>query len=176
MVRKLILTLFVMSGISQAVDVFKVSPLATRTPGLSGVELYHCNGQFVVGHEGSLCKVDINDVDAKLRNLTSDELENYAGMGKFLIKQYDNGQFSVKTAGGLNGGGAGGATAGFYIGKFLTHFVGQAGIQIAAICTGPAYPVTLAALEATCLPVIEAASNVVGLGCGVVGAVATGPV
>ena len=38
-------------------------------------------------------------------------------------------------------------------------------IQIVAICTGPAYPVTLAALEATCLPVIEAAINVVGLGC-----------
>jgi hypothetical protein len=42
-----------------------------------------------------------------------------------------------------------GAQAGFLAGKFLTHFVCHSTILIIGVCTGPAAPATIAALEAT---------------------------
>ena len=88
----------------------------------------------------------------------------------------NNGEFNLKSHGRLRGGGAGGATVGFYAGKFLVHFVGHGAMLVAAACTGPAAPATLAALEATFAVPLEAASNIGGLAGGVVGGVATGPV
>ena len=73
-------------------------------------------------------------------------------------------------------GGVGGASAGFYFGKILTHIIGHGAIQVVAICTGPGYWLTMTSLEAVYAPQIEAASNVVGLGTGVIGGAATGPV
>ena len=73
-------------------------------------------------------------------------------------------------------GGVGGASAGFYFGKFLTLFVGHGAIQVVAIASGPLYLPTLAALEGTLLPHIEVASNVVGLGTGIIVGTTTGPV
>ncbi len=74
------------------------------------------------------------------------------------------------------GGGVWGWMAGAYAGKFITHFVCHGAIFIIGGCTGPAAPATIAALELTFLPTIEAASTVVALTCGIVGGVATGPV
>jgi hypothetical protein len=98
-------------------------------------------------------------------------------MGKFKVSKFSNGEYAVRADGDLKGGGALGATGGAIFGKFLVHFIGQGVIQIAAICTGPAYPATILALEAALLPtVIEPLSNVAAIGCGIAGGVATGPV
>lgn len=81
----------------------------------------------------------------------------------------------------VSGSGAGGATAGFWTGKFLTHLVAQAGIAlvtgVVSIVATPAVGATVGlALEHTIAPVVEVTSNVVALGLGITGAVATGPV
>lgn len=80
----------------------------------------------------------------------------------------------------MKGGGIGGATAGVFIGKFVTHFVAQVGIGVATagvaiVCPPAAVPFFYAA-EATIAPAVEVASNTVAIGCGVIGGVATGPV
>lgn len=98
-------------------------------------------------------------------------------LGKLKVSKFNNGEYAIRAHGDLRGGGALGATGGALFGKFLVHFIGQGAIQVVALCTGPAYPATLVALEASVVPlIIEPLSNVAAVGFGVAGAVATGSV
>ncbi len=74
------------------------------------------------------------------------------------------------------GGGLGGATAGFYIGKYGTYAVGHGGIVIASAMTGWGCVATFIALEGQCAAPIEMASNIAALAGGIALGAATGPV
>ena len=145
---------------------------------LGNVSLYHDDSGFSIESSLGIFSIQPWFVDKLLRGITKEKLVRLLAAGAYLAvaKIGDGDEYSLKLKGRLNGGGPGGATAGFYIGKFLTHFVAHSAILVAGALTGPAAPATILSLEATFGPAIEAASNGVGLGCGLLGAVATGPV
>jgi hypothetical protein len=117
------------------------------------------------------------DVDPLLRTIDNEKLAAFYGSGCYvLVGQYTDGGFNLKAKVRGLGGGIWGAMGGAYFGKFAVHFVCHGAILIAGACTGPAAPATIAALEATFLPTIEAASTIVALSGGIAGAVITGPV
>ena len=146
MVRNLLSLILLLSvSLASATDVFKISPLAVRTPGLSGIELLHSDGQFTILKDGQLVSVNPHDVDEEIRELSSQELQLVSGMGKFLVKQFDNGEYSVKLAGGLKGGGPIVATAFYWTTKSLCWLgvgtgaaVVATGITAATVATGGA--------------------------------------
>lgn len=139
--------------------------------------IYRTDKGFFVQSGEDVIKVKPHDIDKSIRSLSVKSLASFVAAGNSIrAHKFDNGEFSLAPYGKIHGGGPGGATAGFYIGKFATYFVCHGAIQVAALCTGPAYLVTLASLEGTFLPTIELASNTVALGTGMIGAVMTGPV
>lgn len=152
------------------------TPLITSSK-LEETLLMHVNKKFFIRHKGSTQLVQSAWVDKNLRNLTTLQLANYLKHGNMLdVNKADDGSFSIKEHIKAPGGGLGGATFGFYAGKFAVHFVGHGAMLIAAALTGPAAPATYLALEATFALPLEAASNVVAVGASIATAVATGPV
>lgn len=143
---------------------------------LGAVTLRHDGMSFHVRQGGALHKVESYDVDPVLRKVNKANLGAFLKAGKIGVVKMSDGSFALHSHIQGLGGGVFGANFGFFAGKFAVHFVGQGLIQVAALCTGPAYGVTLASLEACLLPEIEAFSNVVGCATGIATAVATGPV
>ncbi len=117
------------------------------------------------------------DVDALLRKLGRQQLKQFLAQGgRIRAKRLDNGDYVLRAYVPGPGGGPIGATVGFFLGKGAVEVVGHGGIWLVSFVAGPAQPALHIALEATLGPVIEGTSNVVGLGCGIAGGVATGPV
>lgn len=144
---------------------------------LGNVGIYYRDGQWHVINEEADHLIQNCFVPPVLRKISEEALEKFFDANCYIsIEQFTNGGFHLKAHGRLLGGGVGGWLAGAYAGKFITHFVCHGAILIAGACTGPAAPATIAALEATFLPAIEAASTVVALSCGIIGGAATGPV
>jgi hypothetical protein len=131
---------------------------------------------FHVRQGGALHKVESYDVDPTLRKIDKSNLAAYLKQGKIGVVKLSDGSFALRSQMQGLGGGILGGNFGFWLGKASVHFVGHGLIQVAALCSGPAYLVTLASLEATFLPEIEAASNIVGCAAGIAVATATGPV
>jgi hypothetical protein len=137
---------------------------------------YHNNKWIAQTNNGS-APIQPCFVDKAIRNIPQDKLAKLLSMGAYLrLNKLSNDELALHLEGRLQGGGIFGANAGFFAGKFLTHFVGHGTIMVVGLLTGPAAPATITALECTFAPVIEGASNVVGLAGGVAGGVATGPV
>ncbi|KKP35373.1 MAG: hypothetical protein UR26_C0006G0057 [candidate division TM6 bacterium GW2011_GWF2_32_72] len=133
-------------------------------------------GQFYVIDEFGEHAVQNCFVDKELRNRTQQEIIEYLNSGCCIfVKKYSDGQYAIQGHVGLPGGGVGGATVGFWGGKFLVHFVGHGIIGVVSALTGPFSTATAGGLEACFFPIIESASNVVGLGAGMALAVLTGP-
>lgn len=143
---------------------------------LGSQQVMRTNKGFFVKEAGVRTKVEASLVDKDLRALSAAKISALSSRGLIKVTKCNDGAYVLRQQGNIKGGGAAGATAGAYIGKFLVHFIGHGTILIIGACTGPAAPATIAALEATCLPAIEAASNVGAIAGGVIGGVATGPV
>lgn len=146
--------------------------------GLDKINLYHDDSGFSIAHDYGITKVKPYNVDKELRGVSQKDLAKLITAQSYIsVKELNDGQdYSLKLNHRINGAGPGGATAGFWFGKVLTYGIWQGTIHLIGICTGPAYPVTVATLTASTLPIVEATSNAVALGCGVIGGVATGPV
>ncbi len=144
----------------------------------ANVKLYHSDELgFTVKKPGGLLKVlPKYDVDPMLRGKKSALIQAFCEKGGYIsLNEMNNGDFSLRSHARGLGGGPGGATVGCYLGKFLVSFVGHGAIQIVAFASGPAYLATLAGLEATFGPQIEAASQIGAITGGIIGGVATGP-
>lgn len=144
--------------------------------------LVHENNNFRVESEEGSFPIQRCYMDKELRGISPDKLAKFATAGAYLqLNKFENSSdYTLRLNGRLNGGGLLGANAGFYTGKFLVNLAGHGTIVIisagTAIVGGPAAGLAMAAaLEKTFALPIEAASNVVGLGTGIAGAVVTGP-
>lgn len=157
-------------------DLHKVSADVFAPEKLGSVKLYHGEKGFYVNHDNKIQRIQKCFTEPAFRNATKEQLEEFGKAGYFSINKMNDGEFSLKAKGRVIGGGAGGAVAGFYIGRFAVHFIAHGAIGIISLCTGPAAFATGAALEACLLPHIIAAAEVGALAGGIVGAVATGPV
>jgi hypothetical protein len=171
------LLLSLLSIQSHASQAFSIKESAVFAPQRLGqIKLRYDEQGYSVIQNGKSHKIESYDVDPLLRKMNREQLKKFQQKGLISVNQADNGEFSLKAGAKLRGGGPGGATIGAYVGKFLVHFVAHGTILIVGACTGPAAPATIASLEATFLPTIEAASNVGAIAGGIIGGVATGPV
>ncbi|TET06483.1 hypothetical protein E3J79_01840 [Candidatus Dependentiae bacterium] len=148
---------------------------------LGNIRVFHKDNKFVVERDGKEKNIQPCFVSPIIRNANSDLLSKFLVADGYLRLNELKGangsiDYKLDACGRLNGGGLNGATAGCYIGKFTVEFLGHGAIQVVAWCTGPAYPATVLALEATFAPAIEAASNVGAIVGGITGGVLTGPI
>ena len=145
---------------------------------LGEIKLFHNEKGFHVLHNDKMHYVQPCFTDKIVRKATPLEIKDFQKVGKgyFAINQMSNGEFELKVKDRLCGGGVGGATIGFYIGRFGTYFLLHGAIGVASALTGPAALATFAGLEACFAPHIEATAQLVSLAGGIIGGVATGPV
>jgi len=139
-------------------------------------QLFYNEDGFFVDEGDVRRRIQSCDTDPLFEKRTVNDIIKYSMHGKFRVTKVGDGDYRVSSIVGLRGGGAGGATVGFWAGKFIASFVGHGAIHLVAACTGPAYPVTVLALESTVGPMVETASTAVAVGAGILGGVATGPV
>jgi hypothetical protein len=143
---------------------------------LGSVELYHNKKGFYVKQDNEKHLIKKYFTDPIVRDITKKQLNAFLKNGYLSLNQMNDGEFSLKASGRLNGGGAVGAVIGAFLGKAAVSVVGHGAIQIVALCTGPAYFPTMVALESCFGYAIEAASIKGAIGGGILLGAATGPV
>ena len=157
-------------------DIQKVSTSVFVPHALGSAQLYHGPKGFYVHHDNKMKRIQKCFTDPVIRNITSQQANDFHTVGHFHLTQMNVGEYSLNAKPRLIGGGAGGATVGFYVCKFATYFVCHGAIIVVSALTGPAAGATFAGLEACFAPHIELASQATSLAGGIIGAVATGPV
>ena len=150
---------------------------------LSNTKVIYKNKDFHVlnhftesGHE-NIVPVERQHISKELRGISKKKLAELLLAGSYLVlKPISEDQYKIELQGRIAGGGAGGAIVGAWGGKFLASFVCHGLIFVVSACTGPAAPVTFAALETTLGATIEAVTTTAAVAGGIAGAVATGPI
>ena len=143
---------------------------------MGSLDLYHSKKGFYVRQDDKKQTIKKHFTDPMLRDITKPQLKAFLTAGYLTINQMEDGEYSLKAKGRMVGGGALGASIGAFLGKAAVYVVGHGAIQIVALCTGPAYPVTVLALEGCFAVPIEAASMAGAVAGGIALGVATGPV
>jgi len=143
--------------------------------GMGNIKVQFDNGDFTVqkGSEKQLTQSCFND--PALRNLNKAKLCALLKNGYIQVKPHGNG-YCLDAHQRLNGGGFFGAWAGSILGYGGVTFIGHGLIHGVAALTGPFYAPTAATLTTMCAAPIHAAATAAGVGVGMIGAVATGPV
>jgi hypothetical protein len=152
------------------------------------VTLLHMNKSFFVREGDKVTPVLSHCIDKELRSKTVDQVAQVLNGSTVTITQRPNGQYVLSCRPQLMGGGIGGAKAGFFFGGLAVRLLGHGFIfvtaTIAAIPAAAGGPLAAAgvfssvtiSMEGSMGPHIEAAAKAASIGCGVLGAVATGPV
>lgn len=163
--------------IDQALKKVRIDPSSVHASyTLGDVALYHGKKGFVVRQDDKKYVINECFMDSTARNLTREQLATFLTTGYFALNQANDGTFLLKAHQRVVGGGVIGASIGAFLGKAAVYVIGHGAIQIVAICTGPAYPVTVLALEGCFAVPIEAASMAGAIAGGMALGVATGPV
>jgi len=117
-------------------------------------------------------------LDSILRTINSEQdFTDYVNAGNgFRAYKDEESNYRLESKIGLRGGGIGGANVGFWLGKGLTYAVGYGLVNTVAAFSGSAAPGVVPAANLMAAPVIEAWSNSVGIGFGILGGLFTGPV
>ena len=144
-------------------------PLALRN-----IEITHKDNKFYVDD----MPIANHRLDKELRNISTDKLSKILTANAYLHvnKSQNNEEYAIALQHRLQGGGIFGANAGAWLGVVGTKVIGHGILYLVSCGAGPGQPAALIALEATFGPAITAASVKVGIGMGVLGAVASGPV
>lgn len=140
---------------------------------------------FSVLKDGTLYPVENGFVDPLIRDQSKEEIVEALSKGliRFNINELQGGnspEFTIRANCNLDGGGVAGGTIGFYLGKFLVYgvantLIGITSVPLMIVCPPAGAVWHASALGALAIP-IEATSNVVGIGLGIAGAAASGPV
>lgn len=150
---------------------------------LSNTKVLYQNKDFHVlnhfaesGHE-NVIPVERQHISKELRGISKKKLAELLLAGSYLVlKPISEDQYKIELQGRIAGGGVLGATIGCWTGKFVASFVGHGLMVAAAACTGPVFPATLFALEATFGHTLEVATTAAAIAGGIAGGVATGPI
>jgi hypothetical protein len=144
------------------------------------VKLYSDKKNFFVENEDAAYRVENHNVNPLLKELANrNALVKFKDAGYIRINKLEDGKYELAAKVRGEGGGPGGATAGVVVGKFLTYTIGYGLLNLvaapAAAASGPLAPGVQVGANLVAAPFIESASNVVGIGCGIIGAILTGP-
>jgi hypothetical protein len=143
---------------------------------LGEVELFHSDKGFCVLKDDRKHVIQKYHTDKMIRDMSKEQLQSFLAVGYVALNQMDNGEYSLKANGRINGGGLIGASIGAFLGKAAVSVVGHGTIQIIGLLSGPAYFPVVIALESCFGPAIETASMAGAVAGGMALAVATGPV
>lgn len=157
-----------------SMELIAAHSVSSREP----VQLFSNHRDLFVQDENAAYRVENHNMNPLLHEvMTRKAMGEFTEKGGYLrVKQLSDGKYVLDANVRGLGGGLGGTTVGCYIGKFTVHFIAHGTILVIGAMTGPAAPATIASLEATFLPAIEAASNIGAIAGGIIGGVATGPV
>ena len=139
------------------------------------------NGDFHLLKNGKDHQVQRCWVDPLLKSIKSQKQAEAFNKACYVraVQMSDN-NYKLLALGRLQGGGVGGAAFGIWLGKAIVYGVsyGTLGAITAAatVIAGPAGTGAMVGVTMATAPFIEAASNVLAIGLGITGAVATGPV
>lgn len=179
MVSRIILSLVLVASICSASNndrlVIRKDKLFVPSS-LSGSTVEHSEGRFHVSQDGEKRRVENNNMSRELRSINAHQVKSLLSGGYLKVDRSINGDYKLDYNARLKGGGILGAKIGFWAGKLFVHGLGHLVMFGVSSLTGLAAPATMLALRATFLVPLEAASNVVGLGCGIAAGAATGPV
>lgn len=175
----LLLSIFSMQ--SNGSQILSIKDSAVFAPQrLGNIKLRYDNQGYSVLQNGKPHRIEIGDVDPLLRKMNREQLKKFQQKGLIAVNQADNGEFSLKAAANMKGGGIWGAVVGAFLGKAAVSVVGHGAIAIVSGAVGlfcpPAGLALGISLESTCGPMIEAASIKGAIAGGIAGGVATGPV
>lgn len=159
-------------------SLLSVSVRAMEESSLQKLAILHNENGYSIVTPDKIVPVHSYDVDKEIRNISSENLAKLLAADTYLKvdKMSDVEEYTIKLMGRVRGGGVAGAAIGFWVGRVGTYAVFGTGILIASALTGPAAPATFYALAGSLAPVVASTAEVVALGGGMVGAVATGPV
>jgi hypothetical protein len=170
--KKLLLLLLAIPSIN-AMELIPANNVSSANHAL---KLYTNHKHMYVEDEDASYRVERHNMNKEMRDvLAFKAITKFKDAGYIRIDKNSDGKYTLAAKVRGEGGGPGGATVGCYLGKFIVHFVAHGTITVVSMMSGPAAPATAAALEATFLPAIEAASNVGAIAGGIIGGVVTGP-
>lgn len=125
---------------SMQLDVVKPNKLHIKSPSLfvperlGSLELYHNDKGFSIYHDNKKHDVKKYHVDPMLRNINKKQLKGFLKHGYLFVNQMDDGEYSLKAKGRVNGGGPILGMAAYWITKCLCY--GTIGAAIGAAIGG----------------------------------------
>ena len=161
--------------------IFSLKGMELDSSSAHAVKVLQSRGNLYVEDENAAYRVEGHRMSQDLRRmLAAKVLGKFNTAGYIRVTKDSEGKYLLAAKVRGLGGGIGGTWLGCVAGKFAVHFVAQVGIGIATagvaiVCPPAALPFAYAA-EAAVAPTVEAVSNVVAIGTGILGGVATGPV
>jgi len=143
---------------------------------LGTIDLRHDDNGLYVIKDGQAQPIERRQCDEVLRNIIAlKKIKEFQDDEGYISVNERNNKLALEAQGRIKGGGPGGATAGFLIGKGLTYGVCYGGIWLVSLFAGPAAAPTALTAGKVATPFIELASNKVGIGLGILGGILTGP-
>jgi hypothetical protein len=160
-----------------------ISPKAIFAPErLGSLALCHGKKGFSIYKDGKKHAIKKYFTDPLMHNITKQQLVAFLQSGYFSINRMDDGEFSLKAKGRINGGGPGLGVAAYWITKSLCYAIGFAAIGGTVVTTGGAAvglatygAATAGGVALTAAATTTTATAVIGTTAGAVaGTVATG--
>lgn len=144
-------------------------------------ELCCIDNTFYILKNGGFYQLYPQDLDSSLRKMNAKIFSKFLENGGYVQINKNKNNYKVTSHLRLRGGGVGGATAGFWTGKFAVHLAFHGSVAVvagaASIIGTPAAGIAVAAaLESTFGGPVEVASNIVGTASAIAAGTATGPV
>lgn len=164
----------------QNVFAFKIESFLSSEK-LGKVELFYEKNSFYIVQEEELYRVENYCVDKTLHQIEENKLAAFLKENYLSIHQDNEGNFAIKVHVRGLGGGPIGATVGAAVGKAGVSIVGHGlivaiGGAVGTVATPAVGTAVGIGLESLFGGIIETASIAAGIACGIIGAVATGPV
>ncbi len=136
-----VLSLLIMSSLSameERMSVFKIKQASIQAPERFGkIKLFHDESGFHIKQNGEIHDVNQFDVDPLLRNANKKTLKKFQKVGYIGVKQFDNGEFSLKAHVRGLGGGPGTAAAFYWIAKTLCYGTAAAAVTASVAAATP---------------------------------------
>ena len=140
---------------------------------LGDIKLLHDKKGFSVIKDNQKHVIERYNTDKIVRNMTKEELLSFLAVGYVSLNQMDNGDYSLKANGRINGGGPILGTIAYWTTKVICYAIPVAALGTAVVVTGGAAGAAVAGGAAAAGTVVTTAAATTGTIATTVGAVTT---